>query len=556
MKKIKNIINLTKILSQDNLSRMELFNNKKINKKSMYFWLVLLVISMVSALAYNSLNFLIKINIPEMFLNAYFLFMMIIIIFQIAIINTNVLFFSNDFERILPLPIKEDELLIAKFNTILINIYFSELIFILFPLIIYGLMTYSGLMFYIYTLLFILIFPILPALIITIIMMILMKLGKFIRNKNIFQIFIISIFLLIILFLEILLFNSAIHLGNNENEQLNNILLFNKKIEQINKYFLELNPLINMLKYSNKIISILELFKIIIFDFLLFLLYIFIGKKVYIKNILKNNNYYKLNKRKKINLKENCDQAGKKESYFLKELKLLFNTPAYFIQCILPIVITFIIGVVLINHGIPNLKTFIIAEMERNNVTFKVDISVICLILSTIQILFTIPIISITALSREGKNAIYLKTIPISYYDQFKIKTIPQIIINNIFIILIIILFNNLFEEINFNLFLIIFIISNLLNLINNNLLLLMDYIRPNLNWNTEFEAMSKNENRVLQYALTIIIILLLTYFAKIFDDINIYLACLFIGIIFLIILFIINIIIKKNINKLYTKIN
>lgn len=556
MKKIKNIINLTKILSQDNLSRMELFNNKKINKKSMYFWLVLLVISMVSALAYNSLNFLIKINIPEMFLNAYFLFMMIIIIFQIAIINTNVLFFSNDFERILPLPIKEDELLIAKFNTILINIYFSELIFILFPLIIYGLMTYSGLMFYIYAILFILIFPILPALIITIIMMILMKLGKFIRNKNIFQIFIISIFLLIILFLEILLFNSAIHLGNNENEQLNNILLFNKKIEQINKYFLELNPLINMLKYSNKMISILELFKIIIFDFLLFLLYIFIGKKVYIKNILKNNNYYKLNKRKKINLKENCDQAGKKESYFLKELKLLFNTPAYFIQCILPIVITFIIGVVLINHGIPNLKTFIIAEMERNNVTFKVDISVICLILSTIQILFTIPIISITALSREGKNAIYLKTIPISYYDQFKIKTIPQIIINNIFIILIIILFNNLFEEINFNLFLIIFIISNLLNLINNNLLLLMDYIRPNLNWNTEFEAMSKNENRVLQYALTIIIILLLTYFAKIFDDINIYLACLFIGIIFLIILFIINIIIKKNINKLYTKIN
>ena len=556
MKKIKNIINLTKILSQDNLSRMELFNNKKINKKSMYFWLVLLVISMVSALAYNSLNFLIKINIPEMFLNAYFLFMMIIIIFQIAIINTNVLFFSNDFERILPLPIKEDELLIAKFNTILINIYFSELIFILFPLIIYGLMTYSGLMFYIYTLLFILIFPILPALIITIIMMILMKLGKFIRNKNIFQIFIISIFLLIILFLDILLFNSAIHLGNNENEQLNNILLFNKKIEQINKYFLELNPLINMLKYSNKMISILELFKIIIFDFLLFLLYIFIGKKVYIKNILKNNNYYKLNKRKKINLKENCDQAGKKESYFLKELKLLFNTPAYFIQCILPIVITFIIGVVLINHGIPNLKTFIIAEMERNNVTFKVDISVICLILSTIQILFTIPIISITALSREGKNTIYLKTIPISYYDQFKIKTIPQIIINNIFIILIIILCNNLFEEINFNLFLIIFIISNLLNLINNNLLLLMDYIRPNLNWNTEFEAMSKNENRVLQYALTIIIILLLTYFAKIFDDINIYLACLFIGIIFLIILFIINIIIKKNINKLYTKIN
>ena len=75
-------------------------------------------------------------------------------------------------------------ILISKFNTIVVNLYFSELIFAFFPLIIYGICTYAGIIYYVYLFLILLIFPILPTLFISIITMFFMKLSKFIKNKE------------------------------------------------------------------------------------------------------------------------------------------------------------------------------------------------------------------------------------------------------------------------------------------------------------------------------------------------------------------------------------
>ena len=82
-----------------------------------------------------------------------------------------------------------------------------------------------------------------------------------------------------------------------------------------------------------------------------------------------------------------------------------------------------------------------------------------------------------------------------------------------------------------------------------------VDFIRPNLNWKSEYEALGNN-NKLFQYVLTIIIILILTYFNKIFSNIEIIKSCIFMILILIITILIINKIIKINIKNLFKKIN
>ena len=270
-KKIKNIFNLTKIFFKNSFQNPYIIDPKtnKINKKSIFVWLILIVMAGISFLSYEVINELVKVGQPILFLNIFFLLFMMIIIFQIILASTNVYFFSKDLEVLLPLPLKSEELLISKFNTIVVNLYFSELIFAFFPLIIYGICTYAGIIYYVYLFLILLIFPILPTLFISIITMFFMKLSKFIKNKDAFQIIITLIFIFIMFGVEFKLGSTIINkFDNNSNinteEVVETFNQFNEKIKNVYKYFLEINPTIEIIKNYNKLNSIFNLSKAIV----------------------------------------------------------------------------------------------------------------------------------------------------------------------------------------------------------------------------------------------------------------------------------------------------
>ena len=282
-KKIKNIFNLTKIFFKNSFQNPYIIDPKtnKINKKSIFVWLILIVMVGISFLSYEVINELVKVGQPILFLNIFFLLFMMIIIFQIILASTNVYFFSKDLEVLLPLPLKSEELLISKFNTIVVNLYFSELIFAFFPLIIYGICTYAGIIYYVCLFLILLIFPILPTLFISIITMFFMKLSKFIKNKDAFQIIITLIFIFIMFGVEFKLGSTIINkFDNNSNinteEVVETFNQFNEKIKNVYKYFLEINPTIEIIKNYNKLNSIFNLLKIIFIDLLFLILFIFL----------------------------------------------------------------------------------------------------------------------------------------------------------------------------------------------------------------------------------------------------------------------------------------
>lgn len=167
------------------------------------------------------------------------------------------------------------------------------------------------------------------------------------------------------------------------------------------------------------------------------------------------------------------------------------------------------------------------------------------------QIFYMMNFTSIISVSRESKNAMIAKYIPISLNKQFNLKIALGTIFNFIAAILVTVFYymytNNLKVSI------IIFIMLYLINRMGEKLKLLIDLHKPQLVWDTEYTMMKQNTNVMYElfYSLFIsgifYLINLVTPTAEMF--------LLFIFILLVIINLIYNIYIKKNIYNLFKKV-
>ena len=561
---IKIIKDLTKIFLKSAYQDINIINKetKKINKRSVFVWLILIVSLALFYISNEIIKALVSSGYPEVFLSIYFLVLAIFIMFQTILVCTNIFYFSKDIELILPFPIKPVNLLIAKFNTLICTLYVSEAIFGIIPICIYGILTHSTLLFYIYAVLIFIFFPVFLALVLSIIMMFVMKISKFIKNKEIFQTIITLLLVTSIFIVEynvinnIFIQNKEIEIVENNFQIADKLIEFNNKIETSNKLFLVINPAVKVLKNSN-LQNIFEIIKIILIDFITFIIFIFIGKKTYLKDILKNTSYLIKTSNKRINLYKKCKKNIIFKAYIKKEFKNLFRNSMVFMQCVYPMIISLITVIIISIILLPKLNEVLnnpdIKQLIGN---LEFDLSIVYIILSGIQVLFMISPASLTSISRDGKNAGFMKYIPISYFRQILYKGLPQIFINSISVIIIIGILYCAFPSIGIVNVLLVFISSMILNVLNSYSMIIVDLLNPKLEWDSEYEILKQNNNRYFQYAFTVIVILILVYLNKVLEGINLNLAIIITSIVFLFILIIELILIKIRENKLMKKIN
>lgn len=561
---IKIIKDLTKIFLKSAYQDINIINKetKKINKRSVFVWLILIVSLALFYISNEIIKALVSSGYPEVFLSIYFLVLAIFIMFQTILVCTNIFYFSKDIELILPFPIKPVNLLIAKFNTLICTLYVSEAIFGIIPICIYGILTHSTLLFYIYAVLIFIFFPVFLALVLSIIMMFVMKISKFIKNKEIFQTIITLLLVTSIFIVEynvinnIFIQNKEIEIVENNFQIADKLIEFNNKIETSNKLFLVINPAVKVLKNSN-LQNIFEIIKIILIDFITFIIFIFIGKKTYLKDILKNTSYLIKTSNKRINLYKKCKKNIIFKAYIKKEFKNLFRNSMVFMQCVYPMIISLITVIIISIILLPKLNEVLnnpdIKQLIGN---LEFDLSIVYIILSGIQVLFMISPASLTSISRDGKNAGFMKYIPISYFRQILYKGLPQIFINSISVIIIVGILYYAFPSIGIVNVLLVFISSMILNVLNSYSMIIVDLLNPKLEWDSEYEILKQNNNRYFQYAFTVIVILILVYLNKVLEGINLTLAIIITSIVFLFILIIELILIKIRENKLMKKIN
>ena len=180
---------------------------------------------------------------------------------------------------------------------------------------------------------------------------------------------------------------------------------------------------------------------------------------------------------------------------------------------------------------------------------------IIGIILGIIQFFTMFIYISITAISREGTNAIFMKYIPVSLYKQYIYKIIPNIIMNIVTIVISLGIAQYILHLPVLTL-VILFVIATIMGILQSILMIIVDLKRPKLNWDSEYAVAKQNMNLVFPVLLSMINIVIIALMVYLFKNINVYLGLAMLGCLFIIATFVANKYLYNNQNELASKIS
>ena len=512
---MKKILELTKVFLKTSFSNMEaqtMGNNKsKLGMAFLYLFLIVYLGGIIGFLSYNVIDGLISIQQEAVFIGLTLLMTIGFTLFQSIFSSINVLYFTKDSEYILPLPLKPSEIILARTNVIIIMEYIVELIISLVPLIIYGVMTGAGVIYYITMLIALILIPIFPVLLISTIVMFVMSFSKIVRNKNRFQLIATVIVLIfsVVLGMSFSTFDEEI----TQEQMIQLVMQANGLVDLIKGYFPTLAPLTTALTTTSLFEVLISILETIGISFIALIIYVFIAEKIYFKGLV--GNLFSGNKKKgKVDLSKNNFRNSKLyKSYIGKEFKLLFRNPIFLMQCLVPAVL---IPIIMIGIFALNFKDISQEELQEITSLIPTDtLVVVSVILGIIQFFFMFSYISITAISRDGNNAVFMKYAPVSLYKQYMYKIAPNYIINTIMIILTLVMLQYFLKMPLITLAL-IFVISMVMSALQSILMLIIDLKKPKLEWDSEYAVVKQNMNLMYPMILSLVnigVIVLVTMF-------------------------------------------
>lgn len=544
------MITLTSIVLK-NSKRTDNPSKKKINWLSIIaFFIVFGTISSVMIyFSYYVTKQLIAINQPYIFINILLLMNFVILFLKSIFESLNVLYFSKDLKLFLRMPIKPSDILHAKFINMIISEYEMEILMLAIPMVVYGILTHAGALFYLYMVLILLILPVIPIIITSIVVAIIMRFTNWIKDKN--MVTYITIFISFAVYALITLnFNTSTNIEISLIENL--IFKANGLAESLADKFVLIKPIMNtLINYSN--VEGLKNFLIFAIENILFyVLGVFIISKIYLKGAIGAT----VNSKRKSNIANNTlnitdfMQRSVINSYLHKEILTLRRTPIFCLQCLImpiiyPISVLFVIIVFFQFAKMLNLDLFsMLNELSITSLGTSIYLIVG-------QLLYMMNFNSVIAVSRDSKYSKLIKYLPISLSKQFRLKLSLGIKINLITAVFVSVC-NYIFTK-NILSAIILFSILMLLNYMGEAFKLLIDLRKPKINWTSEYTMMKENTNVMYILFYTLIVAGIIFGISKIVaSSFSYLLVILFITIVATVFL---NKFIEKNQEKIFSKI-
>ena len=547
------VLSLSKVIFKNSFQNMETakeVNNKK--SKSMiilYIFAFLYLAGIVGVFSNSLISELLKIHQEKMFLGVILLGIAGFVLIQTIFSAINLLYYSKDNEYILPLPLKPSQIVIAKTNVLLVTEYFIVAILGLIPLSIYGILTYANILYYIEMVIVLLIFPIIPILISSLLVLIVMSFAKFTKNRNRFQL-IATILILVIVFI------ASFAMGNTDSspeELVQMVMKANGMVELVKNAFPTLGMAIESLTNVNIGIQLLNIMLLIATTAIIYALYVFVGQKLYLKGAVGNLYSGKKNK-KKIDEKKAFKNSTIFKTYVGKEFKILLRNPIFFMQCVLPAILfpILIIGMTILGiNEESNGQTIDFANMFTNKTSIYIGIGILCVIQFFLMFIY----ISVTAISRDGQNASFMKYIPVKYMKQIDYKVMPNIIMTSIMSIITVIIAGILIKA-DILYLLLILITSIIMGVFQSYVLIIVDLKKPKLEWNSEYAVVKQNMNLIWSVVISLISITVLIISGVVLENtFNSFILTGIIALVYLLVTIITRNYINNNINKLIEKI-
>ncbi|HEY8419296.1 MAG TPA: hypothetical protein VIL03_02570 [Clostridia bacterium] len=416
----------------------------------------------------------------------------LVVIFGIISLLTYV-YFNKDAEFMASLPVKPGKVFLAKLTIVYLYEFVIFAAAVIPMLITVGIVASQGVVFYLSSLLGVLIVPALPLAISSVIAIPLMNVVSFFRNKGVFT----TIFLLVIysvifgayIFGISSLQQGASKIGENFNSIIDNITTVTQIISKIfypvyaisclatGKALYGLGvPLSGLVNLAISLASI----------FILLLIAYFISNAVYHQSTIRQNESAKSSNSKI----EKSEFRSQLKALMIKELKDITRTSAFGFQCLAGIIILplLLFGM---SFSISNIEGVEQSQELIRNIYYAVSFGMLLMLGSGMNIT------SSTAISREGKNFYMLKIIPVDYETQINAKVYLSLIINYIaifvgYLVSIFVFKLGVIEIIFFPIALALYSYGYAYATIR------FDLKAPKLNWTTPNEAVKNNQRAVI----------------------------------------------------------
>ncbi len=543
MKKITSII----IKNSRRQEKQETIKEKILSVIAFLIVLLSLAITMIVTSIYVTKE-LGKINQEYAFINILLLMNFIILFGKSIFESLNALYFSKDLKILLRMPIKSKDIVNGKLINMILSEYQMETIMLAIPMIVYGILTKAGVLFYTYMIIILAILPIIPIVITSTIISIIMRFTNIIKNKTevMYIAIIASLIALDLLFTG---FNHNINFSIVEFKE--TVFRINGISEEIANRFVLIKPTMSTLLNYNNIVGLRNCILYILESIVTYIVGVFIISKVYLKGAIGTTiNSQKANKANKRLTIEDFKKKDKKKTYLSKEIKVIARTPIFCIQClIIPIIYPLAIMMVV---AFAVVISKIIGVDLISDLMNKMNTSQMAMIFIAVgEVFFMMNFCSIIGISKESKSAILTKTIPIGFKTQFNLKTYLGKTMNLLSVLIITFAYfqatKNLTQTI------VIFAILYLLDSIGEKIKLYIDSRKPQVDWDNEYSMMKQNTNIMNVLFKTLITLVILYLISKLIKNQFAYLIAI------LILSFIVNSFINnyisRNKNKIFEKI-
>lgn len=543
MKKITSII----IKNSKRQEKQETIKEKILSAIAFLIVFLSLAITMIVTSIYVTKE-LAKINQEYTFINILLLMNFIILFGKSIFESLNALYFSKDLKILLRMPIKSKDIVNGKLINMILSEYQMETIMLAIPMIVYGILTKAGALFYTYMIIILAILPIIPIVIISTIISIIMRFTNIIKNKTevMYIAIIASLIALDLLFTG---FNHNINFSIAEFKE--TVFRINGISEEIANRFVLIKSTMNTLINYNNIVGLRNCILYILESIVTYIVGVFIISKVYLKGAIGTTiNSQKANKANKRLTIEDFKKKDKKKTYLSKEIKVIARTPIFCIQClIIPIIYPLAIMMVV---AFAVVISKIIGVDLISDLMNKMNTSQMAMIFIAVgEVFFMMNFCSIIGISKESKSAILTKTIPIGFKTQFNLKTYLGKTMNLLSVLIITFAYfqatKNLTQTI------VMFTILYLLDSIGEKIKLYIDSRKPQVDWDNEYSMMKQNTNIMNVLFKTLITLVILYLISKLIKNQFAYLIA--IVILSFIVNSFINNYISRNKNKIFEKI-
>lgn len=402
-------------------------------------------------------------------------------------------YYSEDLQILIPLPIKPSTILTARFITVLLNEYLTVLPILIPILLVYGIKSSVGFLYWIFSIVIIMTIPIIPLAISSIVVMIFMRYTNIKKKRDLIRVLGSIVMILIILAFQFITQRLATKFPEGGEMDYITALLSerNSMIQQIGMRFPPSIWASKALTNFNTWDGILNIAIFAGISMLIFYGMVYVSEKVFYKGLIGGQEISP--QKKKLTegqLKSRISNVRHPVVAILdRDMKILIRTPIFLMNSIgAVIIIPFALAMPLMTGDPQTLNMIKQFYNERTIPLGNLILSAFILFIAATNG------IGATTFSREGKQFWISRIVPIKIEHQIAGKILSSILVQ-ILVLALILGGISLLVPLQISTIIVVTILGILGSIPVTELAMFIDITRPLLDWDNPQKAMKQNMN-------------------------------------------------------------